>query len=189
MQFQFTWKHKIPFYQYALVSLLQICKNSSISLAYCNTVNPRMNIVIYFLLSVNTKDILKNAEVQTSLYAIDVHCTENFFFKISGVGLAYYIYKLHCCIITFLTFFFFKCSRQDMFIIKWEIMSCGSVEGQQCLWHAEMSLHLQWWSWQPPGFLSSLVGTSSSCQKRLWLAISHNLSHSQIWLLHCNEYH
>lgn len=65
-----------------------------------------MNIAIYFLLSVNTKDILKNAEVQTSLYAIDVHCTENFFFKISGVGLAYYIYKLHCCIITFLTFFF-----------------------------------------------------------------------------------
>lgn len=75
-----------------------------------------MNIVIYFFLSVNTKDILKNAEVQTSLDAIDVHCMENFFFKISGVGLAYCIYKLRCCVITFLTFF--KCSRQVCLLLS-----------------------------------------------------------------------
>lgn len=132
MQFQFAWKQKICFYQYALVSLLHIWKNSSISLAFCNTVNSKMN-TRYF---------------------------------ISRVGLAYSNYKLHIFIITFVTFFFsFKCSRQVMFIMKWESMCCGSVEGQRCLWHAEMSSHLQWRSWQPPGFFfSSLVGTSSSCQ-------------------------
>lgn len=69
-----------------------------------------MNIVIYSLLSVNAKDILKRSKQHWMPLMFTVWRTfkkkKKIFFKISGVGLAYYIYKLHCCVITFLTFFF-----------------------------------------------------------------------------------